>query len=89
MLIFSQDKVNMITHNFPSRAESLEKYSDSEKTLQNMSIGNNKKGFLKLISTWRLLSRFHPFGHHAQANHDAYHSFLMRKPKYRLEQHHP
>jgi len=33
----------MITHNFTSRAESLEKYSDSEKTLQNMYICNRKK----------------------------------------------
>jgi len=33
----------MIAHNFTSRDESPEKYSDSEKTLQNMSIGNRKK----------------------------------------------
>jgi len=74
----------MITHNFKSRAESPEKYSYAKHIYRQQ-----KKGFLKLISTWMLLSRFHPFGHHVQANHDAYHSSLMRKPKCRLEQHHP
>lgn len=59
----------------------------------NMFVADSKRKeesyYRDEISTWRLLSRFHQFYSPALANHDAYHSFQMLRPRCLLEQHHP